>query len=238
MSDLFSQFVSLVTPKYAKVDTQDPELHHPNLMQKNHFRATLSAEDRAKFFPETPTYPPPIKTSDKRSSSQTPLPPFGNTPEDLWDVDLDDEEIDEQILNGHVCENQKNGRSTKENVRREIVTSEKMGEIDNFIIPTEKSRPQIGDIFPTINEILSDHGLKEKLRDLTITVKNKLQKGEAVPTEEESEEGLPPTSQTNFFSDIRLPQPPQFLTKTSGTEKLYPLQQSKDKTVQTYFPGE
>ena len=54
-------------------------------------RATLSAEDRAKFFPETPTYPPPIKTSDKRSSSQTPLPPFGNTPEDLWDVDLDDE---------------------------------------------------------------------------------------------------------------------------------------------------
>ena len=71
--------------------------------------------------------------------------------------------MDEQILNGQVIENQKNDKSTSDNAHGEKVT-EKMGEIDNFILPAEKSRPQIGDIFPTINEILNDHGIKEKLK--------------------------------------------------------------------------
>ena len=73
------------------------------------------------------------------------------------------QEVDEQILKGQVIENQKNDKSTNDNAHGEKVT-EKMGEIDNFILPAEKSRPQIGDIFPTINEILNDHGIKEKLK--------------------------------------------------------------------------
>lgn len=35
---------------------------------------------------------------------------------------------------------------------------------EGLALPAEKSRPQIGDIFPNINEILMDHGIKEKLR--------------------------------------------------------------------------
>merc|ERR1712176_879446 len=114
------------------------------------------------------------------------------------------------------------------------VIGDKVNENDNLVAPSEKTRPQIGDLFPTINEILNDHGIKEKLKDLTITVKNKLQKDEpASPTGEVQE-----TKEGNIFTNITFPKPPQFLSRNSGSEKLYPMQQSKDKTVQTYFPGQ
>jgi len=226
MSALFSQLVSLVTPKYSKVNTQESEYHHHNIMQKNHFRATLSAEDRAKFFPEAASHPPiTTSTSDKRYVAQTPPPPSGFKTENLWDVDLNDEETDEYIYKTQ------DDAKTNEKVIDEQEIIEKVNECDNMVMQTDKTRPQIGDIFPTINEILHDHSIKEKLKDLTITVKNKLQKDEVTPDEaKETKEG-------NIFNGISLPQPPSFLTRNPGSEKLYPLQQSKDKTVQTYFPG-
>jgi len=227
MSDLFSQLVSLVTPRYSKVNTQETEYHHANVMQKNHFRATISAEDRAKFFPEIAGYPP-VQTSDTRSSTQTPPPPTGIRNDNLWDVELDDEEMDEQVLRTS-DEFKRNDK-----VIDDKVIGDKVNENDNLVAPSEKTRPQIGDLFPTINEILNDHGIKEKLKDLTITVKNKLQKDEpASPTGEVQE-----TKEGNIFTNITFPKPPQFLSRNSGSEKLYPMQQSKDKTVQTYFPGQ
>ena len=72
------------------------------------------------------------------------------------------------------------------------------------------------------------------ISDLTITVKNKLQKDEPPTGEAQEPEEIP---NKNIFSGISFPQPPSFLTRNSGPEKLYPMQQSKDKTVQTYFPG-
>jgi len=224
MSDLFSQFVSLVTPKYAKVNLEEAELHHDNAMQKNHFRATMSAEDRAKFFPE-------VSTTDNRSTTRTP-PPRPPAPvvksDNLWDVDLDDdEEIDEQVLKTQVL-----NETVDETKRNDKFITDKPIESDNLVVQTEKTRPQIGDLFPSINEILNDHGIKEKFRDITMTVRNKLQKDE--PSTEDSQETKESTS---IFSGISLPQPPAFLSRNSGSAKLYPMQQSKDKTVQTYFPG-
>ena len=47
-----------------------------------------------------------------------------------------------------------------------VVSDKVICESDNLVTQPEKMRPQIGDIFPTINELLNDHGIKEKLKGM------------------------------------------------------------------------
>ena len=73
------------------------------------------------------------------------------------------QEIDEQVLKTQVL-----NETVDETKRNDKFITDKPIESDNLVVQTEKTRPQIGDLFPSINEILNDHGIKEKFRGMLI----------------------------------------------------------------------
>ena len=73
------------------------------------------------------------------------------------------QEIDEQVLKTQVL-----NETVDETKRNDKFITDKPIESDNLVVQTEKTRPQIGDLFPSINEILNDHGIKEKFRGMLV----------------------------------------------------------------------